>query len=329
MTPCKVDGCSESVYVKKHQLCVTHYHRWHRHGDPTAFKRKQGRAVCSVGDCADLVVGDGLCDKHYRRMRRYGTTEQPERPTVCIEDGCDLPVQALARCDRHYRRVRSGTAGSRQCTYCGGEIDPSRNTNARYCSKTCLEREHFVRRQEEHRANWLRQYGLTVEQYDELLSGQGGGCAICGTQTPPARGGCFAVDHDHETGAVRGLLCIECNSGLGMFKDEVDLLQSAIVYLATAQATETPIAVVPSRRRTRAPRRRFPVRNPQAIAPMPYAPTAIDGEREPKGNQPVHVRLAWATRYLTEHGIEVRPPTKAIPGVHVPHPGPPPAPVTA
>lgn len=261
---CRLGDCGKPVYVKKHQLCTTHYGRLNRHGDPTAWKRKQGRATCSVDDCPHPVVGNDLCDKHYRRMRRYGTTDQPERPTACVEAGCDLPVNALARCDRHYRRVKRGATEPRYCTYCGGGIDPGRNANVRYCSKACHEREQFVRRRDEHRINWLRQYGLTVEQYDTMLTSQGGGCAICGTQTLPARGGCFAVDHDHGTGAVRGLLCTECNSGLGMFKDRLDLVERAVVYLKAAQEVAEPVAVVPSKGRRRAPRRRFPARNAPA-----------------------------------------------------------------
>ena len=73
-------------------------------------------------------------------------------------------------------------------------------------------------------------YGLTLAQFDAMLEAQGGGCAICGT-TEPRGMGRFPVDHCHATGRIRGLLCTECNKGLGNFKDDVRLLVRAIAYL--------------------------------------------------------------------------------------------------
>lgn len=81
----------------------------------------------------------------------------------------------------------------------------------------------------------LARYGLTVEEYDRMLENQNGVCAIC--QEPESaigRGGRvrpLAVDHDHDTGAVRGLLCNDCNSGLGRFDDDVTRMGAAIAYL--------------------------------------------------------------------------------------------------
>lgn len=73
-------------------------------------------------------------------------------------------------------------------------------------------------------------YGITLEQYEEILTAQGGVCAICGG-TKLSRGNFFHVDHDHETGEIRGLLCDRCNHGLGKFGDSVEILQKAIEYL--------------------------------------------------------------------------------------------------
>lgn len=72
-------------------------------------------------------------------------------------------------------------------------------------------------------------YGLSPEQYDALLAEQGGVCAICGGVNKGSRS--LAVDHDHETGTVRGLLCIPCNSAVGLLKEDPDLLQNARIYL--------------------------------------------------------------------------------------------------
>ena len=74
-----------------------------------------------------------------------------------------------------------------------------------------------------------RKYGITVEQYDLILKKQGACCAICGGINP--NGQRLAIDHDHKTGHVRGLLCSKCNRGLGKFEDSIQLLQAAINYL--------------------------------------------------------------------------------------------------
>ena len=78
--------------------------------------------------------------------------------------------------------------------------------------------------------SFKRHYKITLEQYYELYDKQMGKCAICGKhQTEFKRA--INVDHDHTTGKVRGLLCNGCNSGIGYFKDSIDLLTQAIKYL--------------------------------------------------------------------------------------------------
>jgi hypothetical protein len=80
------------------------------------------------------------------------------------------------------------------------------------------------------RANRLRMnYGMTEADYEALLSTQGGTCAIC--RTPPTGGRRLHVDHDHEDGAVRGLLCSNCNRGIGYLRDDVANLLAAANYL--------------------------------------------------------------------------------------------------
>lgn len=77
-------------------------------------------------------------------------------------------------------------------------------------------------------------YGLTEEGYESLLADQHGGCAICGatesahTHGRPCR---LAVDHDHTTGKVRGLLCSRCNQAIGKFGDDPEMLRAAAAYL--------------------------------------------------------------------------------------------------
>lgn len=82
-----------------------------------------------------------------------------------------------------------------------------------------------------HRIGHLRRdFGITQEQYNEIFANQDGKCIICGKHQKELKMA-LAVDHDHSTNEVRGLLCGPCNRGLGMFKDDPDLLQKALDYL--------------------------------------------------------------------------------------------------
>lgn len=74
-------------------------------------------------------------------------------------------------------------------------------------------------------------YGLQPGEYDRMLQEQNGRCAICKTDYPKGRSKSFHVDHCHETGKVRGLLCHGCNVSIGHFNHDVEVLQSAIRYL--------------------------------------------------------------------------------------------------
>lgn len=83
-------------------------------------------------------------------------------------------------------------------------------------------------------AKLARRYGITAEDYDAMAEAQGHACAICHTPDPRAAGTGkrrLAVDHDHTTGQVRGLLCGPCNSGLGHLGDDPDRLRTALAYL--------------------------------------------------------------------------------------------------
>jgi len=96
-------------------------------------------------------------------------------------------------------------------------------------------REYYSRKKREFRERLLRkQYGIGLDEYERLAAEQNGLCAICGC---PAIGGkILAVDHDHANGSVRGLLCLNCNNGLGRFKDSAERLEAAARYLRAASS---------------------------------------------------------------------------------------------
>ena len=74
-------------------------------------------------------------------------------------------------------------------------------------------------------------YGITIEQYEQMVSVQDNKCALCGQDGSLSPKGKLCVDHCHATRKVRGLLCNGCNAGLGYFRDDPNLLDKAIEYL--------------------------------------------------------------------------------------------------
>lgn len=73
-------------------------------------------------------------------------------------------------------------------------------------------------------------YGITPEQYNSMFEAQGGRCAICGIHQSEQKRR-LAVDHNHSTKQLRGLLCINCNTGIGKFKESTELLNRANEYI--------------------------------------------------------------------------------------------------
>ena len=142
------------------------------------------------------------------------------------------------------------TNHSKACTRCRSVLPLSefhRNSHspngyAYYCkgctqigSRRYYEENRDAVRARSHARN-LRKYGLSPEEKIELLDRQGGVCAICGgIEQYIGQAGQnvdnLGVDHDHKTDAVRGILCFTCNTGIGNFQDQPDLLEIAAEYL--------------------------------------------------------------------------------------------------
>jgi hypothetical protein len=89
------------------------------------------------------------------------------------------------------------------------------------------------------RSDLKKRFGISLEKYNEMKKSQGHVCAICGLpetaidhRTKKVRD--LAVDHNHDTGEIRGLLCTRCNTAIGLLQDDVVLLANATAYLASA-----------------------------------------------------------------------------------------------
>jgi hypothetical protein len=146
------------------------------------------------------------------------------RRCACGKTGPAKTYFVGARCRPCYARARyrkdpEKTLSNRRKHY---QADPQRFRE---------QRKKYKPREAKNNRDWrLRQYGVTQEEYDLLFKKQKGCCKICGTKKPGHRKN-FCVDHDHETGKVRGLLCSRCNFGIGLFDDDVGVLKKAIRYL--------------------------------------------------------------------------------------------------
>ena len=89
-------------------------------------------------------------------------------------------------------------------------------------------------------ATLMRMYGITKDDYDRMVIEQDGRCAICNRTE-----GTLVIDHCHEKGHVRALLCNKCNLGLGLFGDSPDLLVSAAMYLVSTDKSARSESEVP------------------------------------------------------------------------------------
>lgn len=94
-------------------------------------------------------------------------------------------------------------------------------------------RETRIKHPERKRNTALRSnYGLSLSEFNLLLASQDGGCAICGNKESGGKHNKnLHVDHDHDSGVVRGILCASCNFAIGLLKDDPELLMRAAMYL--------------------------------------------------------------------------------------------------
>lgn len=220
---CSFEGCSRDVYAK--ELCRPHYEQ-RRVGKDLRPLYETRPAVCVFGGCERSVYCKDLCKPHYEQQR-VGKELRPlleTLPTVCKVEGCEEEVFVKSRqfCSAHYWRWQRGTLdglGERVCINCGKTFTPTRRMTAKCCSDRC----NMVV------ARLRKAYDISPAEVEERLAAQSHGCAIC--KQPIARGGSLHIDHCHKTLAVRGLLCGQCNRGLGHFRDDPKLLAAAIRYL--------------------------------------------------------------------------------------------------
>lgn len=128
--------------------------------------------------------------------------------------GKKMPAESWHRISNIRAEVRLG-----DCSICGPDVKIGNRSTPTRTQWACL--------------NKLRDrrgaHGLNYFERQEMVAEAGGRCEICGTTDPGKRG--WMIDHCHDTGAVRGVLCSPCNVGIGMLGDDIDRLRAAVAYL--------------------------------------------------------------------------------------------------
>ncbi len=242
--PCSIDNCTAPA--SKRGMCDSHYQAW----------RIRQQPLCKVDGCTEHAKGPkyGLCMKHESRFRNHQTFEQT-RPadwgsryahplygiwhwhkrysSLCKEwhddfwvfveaVGPDKPGNHTLRSNDHSAPLGPGNWFWKE------SIDSS--DKAMYARKW-----RAINAEKAKDGDLKKSYGIGIKEYRSMFLEQYGVCKICGKREANLdRNGSpisLAIDHCHETGRVRGLLCSNCNRGMGFLKDNADILRKAAEYI--------------------------------------------------------------------------------------------------
>jgi hypothetical protein len=137
--------------------------------------------------------------------------------------------------EKFYRASHHSDQKTSQCKQCLLKKHSQYQKQNRAAS-SASNRRHYKRNPKSHQAYGLKKrFGLSLEQYDQMLKDQDLKCAICNKHQEILTRR-MAVDHCHKTGRLRALLCNSCNRGIGLFADDANLVEKAASYLKTYDA---------------------------------------------------------------------------------------------
>lgn len=219
---CSILGCNKPVVARN--FCNTHYQRWHKHGHvmetrPSDWGSREKHELYGIWH--DIL-----------RRRNVACEEWKNDFWKFVSDVGPRPDKS-----HQFKRIDESKLYTPGNVYWKIAIinDISfRDDRAAYM------RAWQKKKREENPLHafkyGLKKYGISVEEYFSMYDAQNGKCEICGEEEKsiePKSGNIrkMSVDHCHETGKVRALLCSHCNSGLGRFKDNIEVMQKAIEYI--------------------------------------------------------------------------------------------------
>lgn len=178
------------------------------------------------------------CNVHYRRLLKAGAIEK--RTVVrsgyvpgATEKACSA-CRVVKPLNEFHRLIRARDGRQGYCKECAAAAIAYWRRRNPEMARAADRRANEKRGASVREYMLLTTYGITLADYDHLLDMQGGVCAICAG--PPQQAGNYHVDHDHDSGFVRGLLCMSCNRGIGYLRDDPALIQRALEYLNDANS---------------------------------------------------------------------------------------------
>lgn len=158
--------------------------------------------TCSIDGCELFGRTRHMCDMHYQREVRAG------KFSSCKFEDCSSGIVSAGMCEKHYRReLRARKSEGPVCTVSKCE---RRATGKGWCSV------HY---------SLYSRYKIDPQRYEDIVSEQNGVCAIC---LGPAK---LHMDHNHDTGEIRGALCGNCNRAIGLLRDDFNVTYRAAIYL--------------------------------------------------------------------------------------------------
>lgn len=163
--------------------------------------------ICEAEGCERIHSCRGFCKLHYTRWRRHGDALVQKKVHVPKTDG-----------------IPHGTSHGYNYYKC--RCDKCREFIVNKSREWAQNNPNRIRER-----RLIRDYGITSADYDRMLTEQDGLCAVC--HQPPSEGVRWLhVDHCHDTGKVRGLLCQKCNVALGMLRESPEIVRSLLAYIA-------------------------------------------------------------------------------------------------
>lgn len=218
-TECSVEGCDTRAIAKG--LCDTHYCRFKRHGHvddtrPKGWGKREKHPLYFSWNYARRT--SSVCDEwldFWQFVKDVGERPTPEHKLFRVNNS-----EKLSKDNFEWRGTKIVAVGKNK-----------KEKAADYARK-------YRMLHNSGKYDVKRRYGLSREDHQDLIDKQNNLCAICGEpETAKKRGSeetrALAIDHCHDRGHVRGLLCSRCNTGIGNFKDSPELMEKAINYLKT------------------------------------------------------------------------------------------------
>lgn len=240
-----VKGVSWSKDKKKWQATITRNYkqvvvgRFHTKEEAAvAYEAATRQAIVAASDCIER-------EKRYRIAAQRAIMRRLWRSTIRASGGhvgwsdYDEFISSLGDYSVDARSHIVAVDASKQVGPCNfmvvsrdfrGKVDYKTSDGKREANRAWRKANPGAVKQSELR----KSFGLTLDDYSAMMSDQAGVCAICKEHETATRGGkllSMAVDHDHKTGAIRGLLCMNCNKAIGLLKENPTLFERARAYL--------------------------------------------------------------------------------------------------